>query len=101
MPNRERGRRAMKRAAKIATAAAAGVPAFGLVAPQSANAAGPPTFNISLIGEFAPPRTGTGSNNNIYSDLWADGDVVVIGSVNSSTALGRGVSIIDNSNPAA
>ena len=54
------------------------------------------TFNISLVGQLNPLTTGPGTTNNIYADLWADGNLVALGSVST----GSGVTIIDNSNPA-
>src|SRR5215212_4258819 len=58
------------------------------------------TFNVSLVGSLSP----LGNVNNVYSDLSVEGNLVAIGSAtanNSSAGLGRGVSLIDNSNPAA
>src|SRR5688572_8114295 len=55
------------------------------------------TFNISLVGSLNPLTTGPGTTNNIYADLWADGNLVALGSVST----GSGVTLIDNSNPAA
>lgn len=54
------------------------------------------TFNVSLVGQLNP-LAGQGSTNNLYADLWSDGNTVVLGSVSG----GSGVSIIDISNPAA
>src|SRR5687767_15027901 len=55
------------------------------------------TFNVSLVGSLNP-LAGAGSTNNIYSDLWADGSLVVLGSV--GTTSGGGVTVINNANPA-
>ena len=58
-----------------------------------AAAAADRTFNVSLVGSLNPLNT----TNNIYADLWAEGNLVVLGSVSS----GSGVTIINNANPAA
>src|SRR5688572_5245204 len=52
------------------------------------------TFNISLVGHLNPLPAPT---NNLYADLAAEGNVVVLGSVGA----GSGVAIINNTNPAA
>jgi hypothetical protein len=54
------------------------------------------TFNVSLVGSLNPLAS-SGSTNNIYADLWSDGNTVVMGSVST----GSGVTIFDISNPAA
>jgi hypothetical protein len=54
------------------------------------------TFNVSLVGQLNP-LAGAGSTNNLYADLAAEGNLVVLGSVGA----GSGVSIINNANPAA
>ncbi len=54
------------------------------------------TFNISLVGALNP-LAGQGATNNIYADVWGEGNVVALGSVGT----GSGVTLINNSNPAA
>ena len=59
------------------------------------------TFNISLVGGFDPAGAGS---NNIFSDLSVNGNVVAIGSFNTSNSIpspGHGVWLINNTNPAA
>ena len=57
------------------------------------------TFNVSLVGSLNPLTTGPGTTNNIYADLWSEGNIVALGSV--STASSGGVTLINNANPAA
>jgi choice-of-anchor B domain-containing protein len=86
MSKANRGRRPVAIAAAALTAAALATRAHAFDR----------TFNVSLVGSFNPLTTGPGTTNNFYSDLWADGNLVVIGSVATT-----GVCIIDNTNPAA
>src|SRR5688500_7446462 len=93
------GERAGRRAIRVATSAAvAGLLMSGGGGAGVARGADR-TFNVSLVGTLNPNTTGPGTTNNIYSDLWADGNLVVLGSV--SAGGGGGVTILDNSNPAA
>src|SRR3954470_16772395 len=89
----ERGQRGAGRAAAVLSAAvAASLPLRALGFDR--------TFNVSLVGSLSP----LGNVNNVYSDLSVEGNLVAIGSAtanNSSSGLGKGVSLIDNTNPAA
>src|SRR5688500_16947300 len=92
----------MSRQRRICVAVAAGVAATAALRPRPARAATDLTFNISLVGSLNPLTTGPGTTNNWYADLWAEGDLVVLGSVSSTASPSTGgVTIINNANPAA
>src|SRR5688500_15232622 len=91
----------MSRQRRICVAVAAGVAATAALGLRPARAATDLTFNISLVGSLNPLSSGPGTTNNWYADLWAEGDLVVLGSVSTSTSGGiGGVTLINNANPA-
>jgi hypothetical protein len=88
----ERGQRGVRVTAVLSAAVATGLSVRALAFDR--------TFNVSLVGSLSP----LGNVNNVYSDLSVEGNLVAIGSAtanNSTPGLGKGVSLIDNTNPAA
>ena len=85
-----------ERARKRITWGAAATVVAAITAGSGVARAADRTFNVSLVGSLNP-LAGAGSTNNIYADLAAEGNLVVLGSVST----GSGVSIINNTNPAA
>src|SRR5690349_14207011 len=88
----ERGQRGRRVTAVLSAAVGVGLSVRALAFDR--------TFNVSLVGNLSP----LGNVNNVYSDLSVEGNLVAIGSAtanNSTPGLGKGVSLIDNTNPAA